>query len=119
MVGVGRRFRRSAELNLDLLCHLTLFLFGNSVPFAYRRIHYSLYETEDAILTALAPYLRGRTFIVVSHRISTLKNTDQIVVMDEGVVVQQGSHKELLAQTGFYSEIFRLQQLEESIRKEG
>ena len=76
-------------------------------------------ETEDAILTALAPYLRGRTFIVVSHRISTLKNTDQIVVMDEGVVVQQGSHKELLAQTGFYSEIFRLQQLEESIRKEG
>ena len=73
-------------------------------------------ETEDAILTAIPKLLEGKTFVIVAHRISTLKTADVIVVLEEGRIVQQGNHDELLAQPGFYSEVYRLQQLEESIR---
>ena len=74
-------------------------------------------ETEDAILKSLIPHLREKTFIIVSHRISTLKTADLIAVFDEGAVIQLGSHEELITTPGFYSEIFQLQQLEDSIRQ--
>ena len=73
-------------------------------------------ETEDAILNDLLPFLRGKTLILISHRISTLKTADRIVVLDEGRIAQLGSHEQLLAQRGFYSDIYRLQQLEEAFR---
>ena len=75
-------------------------------------------ETEDAILTSLAPYRQGKTLIIVSHRVSTLKSADLIVVLEGGSVMQVGSHEELVAKPGFYAETYRMQQLEESIRKE-
>ncbi len=74
-------------------------------------------ETEDLILRELMPFVRGKTVILISHRISTLKLADNIIVLDQGQIVQQGSHAELIAEIGFYAEIFKLQQLEETMRK--
>ena len=74
-------------------------------------------ETEDAILNDLLPFLRGKTLIIISHRISTLKTADRIVVMEAGRIAQLGSHEELLAQKGFYADIYHLQQLEEAFRR--
>jgi len=73
-------------------------------------------ETEDAILNDLLPFLHGRTLILISHRISTLKTADRILVMEEGRISQSGTHEQLVNQHGFYADIFRLQQLEEAFR---
>ena len=75
-------------------------------------------ETEDAILSAIPEMVTGKTFILVAHRISTLKTADVIVVLENGKIIQQGSHEELIGRPGFYADTNRLQQLEESIRKE-
>ncbi len=70
-------------------------------------------ETEDRILSALIEERRGRTNIIVSHRVSTLRHADLILVLEEGRVSQRGSHEELLSDSkGFYAEIARLQELE-------
>ncbi len=74
-------------------------------------------ETEDAILRELLPFVRGRTVILISHRISTLKVADRVVVLEAGRVVQEGTHEELARTPGFYADIFRLQQLEDAVRK--
>jgi ATP-binding cassette subfamily B multidrug efflux pump len=74
-------------------------------------------ETEDAILKDLLPFLSGKTLILISHRISTLKTADRIVVMEQGRIVQLGAHEELLEQRGFYADIYRLQQLEEAFQR--
>ena len=74
-------------------------------------------ETEDAILNDLLQFLRGKTLILISHRISTLKTADRIVVLEAGRIAQLGSHEELLEQKGFYADIYHLQQLEEAFRR--
>jgi ATP-binding cassette subfamily B protein len=74
-------------------------------------------ETEDAILKDLLPFLKGKTLIIISHRISTLKTADRIMVLEDGRIAQLGSHAELLRQKGFYADIYRLQQLEEAFRR--
>jgi len=74
-------------------------------------------ETEDAILRDLLPFLKGKTLIVISHRISTLKTAARIVVLEDGRIAQLGTHAELLGQKGFYADIYRLQQLEEALRR--
>jgi ATP-binding cassette, subfamily B, multidrug efflux pump len=77
-------------------------------------------ETETAILSALLEERRGRTNILVSHRVSTLRNADLIAVLDEGRVTQRGTHEELLAESeGFYAEMARLQELEDSVAGRG
>jgi ATP-binding cassette subfamily B protein len=74
-------------------------------------------ETEERILSALLEERRGRTNIIVSHRVSTLRHADSVIVLDKGGIAQRGSHEELLAQEdGFYAEIARLQELEADIR---
>jgi ATP-binding cassette subfamily B protein len=71
--------------------------------------------TEEEILTRLAGVMRERTTILVSHRISTVRNADQILVMDEGRIVEHGTHAELVRRNGLYAELHRRQLLEEEL----
>jgi ATP-binding cassette subfamily B protein/subfamily B ATP-binding cassette protein MsbA len=66
-------------------------------------------ESEQLIQQSLARLLRHRTSFVIAHRLSTIKNADQILVMDSGSIVQRGTHEELLAETGIYQQMVRLQ----------
>ena len=67
--------------------------------------------TEEAILTRLRGVMRLRTSIVVSHRISTVRGADLILVLDRGRVVERGTHDELLARGGLYANLDRQQRL--------
>ena len=71
--------------------------------------------TEEEILTRLEGLMRGRTSIVVSHRISTVRRADQILVLNEGRIVERGDHDELVAHGGLYAELYRKQLLEEEL----
>jgi ATP-binding cassette, subfamily B, multidrug efflux pump len=66
-------------------------------------------ETEFAIQSALAELMKGRTTFVIAHRLLTLKSADQILVLDEGQIVERGKHDELLQAGGIYSNIYELQ----------
>lgn len=71
-------------------------------------------ETEELILEQLLTERAGRTSIIVSHRVSTLATADRVAVLDQGRVIQYGSHEELLREDGFYREVASLQQLAQS-----
>ena len=75
-------------------------------------------ETEAAILSRLQEDISNLTSILIAHRISTIQNADNILVMDDGKIVEQGTHLELLQRDGFYAELYRMQQLEEEAKKE-
>lgn len=66
-------------------------------------------ETEHAIIRSIASYLKGRTCIIVSHRIAPLADADEIVVMEKGRVVDRGTHVELIERNVFYSSIYKYQ----------
>ena len=61
------------------------------------------------IQDAFLELMRGRTSFIVAHRLSTIKEADTILVMKDGNIIEQGSHDELLAQGGFYSELYNSQ----------
>ncbi|MGQ9634604.1 MAG: ABC transporter ATP-binding protein [Bryobacteraceae bacterium] len=71
--------------------------------------------TEDRILSALSGVMRGRTTILVSHRVSTVRGADQIFVIERGRLAEQGTHEFLLALDGYYADLYRKQLLEEEL----
>ncbi|WP_158995722.1 ABC transporter ATP-binding protein [Mucilaginibacter sp. L196] len=70
-------------------------------------------RTEEEILNNLGNVMKGKTSIIIAHRISTIKNADKILVMDNGQIIEQGNHEYLMQQKGTYFELYEKQLLEE------
>ena len=66
-------------------------------------------RTEIRIQKAFAKMMQGRTSFIVAHRLSTIKEADVILVMNNGNIIEQGTHEELLAQNGFYANLYNSQ----------
>ncbi len=69
-------------------------------------------ETEERILANLESVSKDKTTFIISHRVSSAKNADKIIVLDDGEITQQGSHNQLINQNGYYKELFEQQLLE-------
>ena len=72
-------------------------------------------ETEETILNNLLTYCKDKTTIIVSHRVSSAKNADQIIILEEGKIIEKGTHNELLEQNGYYKDLYIKQLSEKEI----
>lgn len=72
-------------------------------------------HTEDKILNRLREIMQGRTTIFISHRVSTVRNADRIAVLHDGGIVELGTHDELIARDGYYTDLYNKQLLEEEL----
>jgi len=73
--------------------------------------------TEEKILSHLSHVMAGRTTLLISHRVSTVQNADEIVVLHDGQIVERGRHEELLALNGYYTELYNRQLIEEALEQ--
>jgi ATP-binding cassette, subfamily B, multidrug efflux pump len=73
-------------------------------------------ETEEAILNNLMEFCTDKTTIIVSHRVSSAKNADQIIILEDGKIIQQGSHYQLVNQEGYYKELYYKQLSEKELQ---
>jgi ATP-binding cassette, subfamily B, multidrug efflux pump len=74
--------------------------------------------TEEKILRQLVGVMSGRTTILISHRVSTIRNADEIVVLHDGTISERGTHDDLLALNGHYTELYKKQLIEEELERE-
>jgi ATP-binding cassette subfamily B protein len=75
-------------------------------------------QTEERVLEGLDKFLKGKTTILITHRIAPLRRADRIVVLEQGQVAEMGDHKTLLSRGGIYASLYRQRELEEELEKE-
>ena len=73
--------------------------------------------TEEEILSELKQVMKERTSIIISHRISTVKDADMIIVLDDGIIAETGTHEELVLNNGVYADLYNRQLLEEELQR--
>jgi ATP-binding cassette, subfamily B, multidrug efflux pump len=74
-------------------------------------------HTEERILNALRTIRKGRTVLIVSHRVSSVKDADHIVVLDDGAIVERGTHEMLIEKGGYYADLYRRQTIEAELEE--
>jgi ATP-binding cassette subfamily B protein len=72
-------------------------------------------NTEEKILNNLKKIMQGKTTVIISHRVSSVKNADEIIVLDNGAIAERGSHTELMRSATIYRELYEKQMLEEEV----
>ncbi|HYR27437.1 MAG TPA: ATP-binding cassette domain-containing protein, partial [Thermoanaerobaculia bacterium] len=74
-------------------------------------------HTEERILSALRTIRQGRTVLIVSHRVSSVKDADHIIVLDDGRIVERGTHEQLVERRGYYADLYRRQTVEAELEE--
>jgi ATP-binding cassette, subfamily B, multidrug efflux pump len=74
-------------------------------------------QTEAEILHGLRSILKEKTCLIISHRISAVKEADEILVLDDGKIIERGNHEELVRRAGVYAELYQQQRLSEELEQ--